>query len=106
MLKRTALLADALSETGVGARAGPDRMETRPAEEASVAREPRPRESADLIPEGELEALYGPEYLTGCADPAARRERLEELRRRIQAGAYRIDADRIAEELLERGDVR
>jgi hypothetical protein len=71
-----------------------------------MAREPRPEREADLIPEGELETLYGADYLGGCADARARHERLAELKRRIKAGAYRIDAHRIAEELLERGEVR
>jgi hypothetical protein len=71
-----------------------------------VARESKPAEGdLDLIPEAGLDALYGPEYLAACADPEARRERLQELRRRIRAGAYRIDADGIAREILERGDV-
>ena len=46
---------------------------------------------------------YSIEYLRACADEEARRERLAELKRRIELDAYRPDADRIAEELLERG---
>jgi anti-sigma28 factor (negative regulator of flagellin synthesis) len=52
-----------------------------------------------------LEAIYSPEYLRSCASPDAREERIQELKRRIQARAYQIDADRIAEELLLRGDL-
>lgn len=60
----------------------------------------------DLITErDELESLYSPEYLRDCADDEARRERLLELKRRIAADAYRVDAERVAEELLERVDL-
>ena len=52
-----------------------------------------------------LEALYSPEYLRECSDDEARQERIAELKRRIQADAYKVDADRIAEELLLRGDL-
>ncbi|MFQ5697306.1 MAG: flagellar biosynthesis anti-sigma factor FlgM [Myxococcota bacterium] len=51
----------------------------------------------------EAEEAYSPEYLSALADGDARRERLEELRRRIECKAYRVQSDRIAEELLERG---
>jgi anti-sigma28 factor (negative regulator of flagellin synthesis) len=50
----------------------------------------------------DLEALYSPEYLLECSSGDARMERLAELRRRIQQHAYRIDADRLATELLRR----
>ncbi len=53
----------------------------------------------------QLEELYSPEYLRACASGSARRERLEEIKRRIDACAYRVDPDRIAEELLLRGDL-
>jgi anti-sigma28 factor (negative regulator of flagellin synthesis) len=67
----------------------------------------RTEESAsDFVEEdSSLEALYSPEYLQECADPEARTERLAELKRRIEADAYKVDADRIAEELLLRGDL-
>jgi anti-sigma28 factor (negative regulator of flagellin synthesis) len=67
----------------------------------------RTEESAsDFVDEGSsLEALYSPEYLQECADPEARNERIAELKRRIEADAYKVDADRIAEELLLRGDL-
>jgi anti-sigma28 factor (negative regulator of flagellin synthesis) len=52
-----------------------------------------------------IAALYSPEYLRQCSGPAERLERIAELKRRIEARAYAIDADRIAEELLLRGDL-
>jgi anti-sigma28 factor (negative regulator of flagellin synthesis) len=51
----------------------------------------------------ELEALYSPEYLRECASGEAREERLSELRRRIACGAYRVDPDSLAAEILRRG---
>ena len=53
----------------------------------------------------ELEAAYSPEYLADCADGDARQERLEELKRRIALDAYKVDSDRIAEELLSKADL-
>ena len=53
----------------------------------------------------ELDGAYSIEYLAECADGNAREERIEELRRRIEAGAYRVDADWVAQELLSRGDL-
>ncbi|MEE8557165.1 MAG: flagellar biosynthesis anti-sigma factor FlgM [Myxococcota bacterium] len=53
----------------------------------------------------EVEELYGIEYLKDCAAGDARLERLEELRRRIDHGAYRVDPETIADELLRRGDL-
>ena len=50
-------------------------------------------------------SVYSAEYLRDCADEDARRERLEELKRRIEHSAYEVDPDRIAEELLLRGDL-
>ena len=64
-------------------------------------KEPRPL----LAENDEVEELYGIEYLKECADGEARQERLEELRRRIDHGAYRVDPETIAEELLRRGDL-
>ena len=67
--------------------------------------DPKPKQS-DPMPELEdLEETYSPEYLRECAGGSAREERLEELKRRIAAGAYRINADWVAEELLSRGDL-
>lgn len=51
------------------------------------------------------ESLYSPEYLMECADDEARQERLEELKRRIELGAYRVDADSIAAQMLDRADL-
>jgi anti-sigma28 factor (negative regulator of flagellin synthesis) len=53
----------------------------------------------------ELLMAYDEEYLEECASGAAREERLAELRRRIRHGAYKVDAERIAEEMLRRGDL-
>ena len=53
-----------------------------------------------------LEAMYSPEYLADCAGPEARAERLLELKRRIEARAYLVDPERIAEELILRGDLK
>ena len=50
-----------------------------------------------------MDEAYSAEYLSECADDEAREERLAELRRRIEHKAYRVDSDRIAEEMLERG---
>ncbi len=51
----------------------------------------------------EYEDPYSIEYLRDCADDEAREERLAELKRRIELKAYKVDSNRIAEELLERG---
>ena len=53
----------------------------------------------------ELEELYSPEYLRDCADDEAREERLAELKRRIELGAYRIDAESVAEQMIGRADL-
>ena len=50
-------------------------------------------------------SAYSAEYLRDVADKEARRERIEELKRRIEHSAYEVDPDRIAEELLLRGDL-
>jgi anti-sigma28 factor (negative regulator of flagellin synthesis) len=52
-----------------------------------------------------IDALYSPQYLRQCSGPNERLERIAELKRRIESHAYRIDCDRIAEELLGRGDL-
>ena len=57
------------------------------------------------LSEDEFAELYSPDYLRDCADDEARQERLEELKRRIELRAYNIDADRIADGLLSRGDL-
>jgi anti-sigma28 factor (negative regulator of flagellin synthesis) len=75
-------------------------------ETAVSKRRQRTEDSAsDSSEETALEALYSPEYLRDCADAEARQERIAELKRRIEADAYKVDADRIAEELLLRGDL-
>ncbi len=67
--------------------------------------DPRDRDLDSVEDLGELESLYSPDYLVECADDQARAERLEELKRRIAQDAYKVDADRIAEEILSRGDL-
>jgi len=63
------------------------------------------RVAPDLVTEeDELEALYSPEYLHECASGDARKERLEELKRRIEKQGYDIDPARIAEQMLSRVD--
>ena len=74
-------------------RAEKDRAEVEPLE----ADEPH-----DLVG---AESLYSPEYLMECADAEARQERLEELKRRIELGAYKVDADSIAAQMLGRADL-
>jgi anti-sigma28 factor (negative regulator of flagellin synthesis) len=62
------------------------------------------RTDRDLAPGPEkTESLYSPEYLKECASGEARQERLEELKRRIALGAYRVNADWVAEEILQKG---
>ena len=66
----------------------------------------RPEDPRDRNPEDEdLQEIYGLEYLQECASGDAREERLAELRRRIEHGAYRVDSQSIAEQLLARGDL-
>ena len=45
---------------------------------------------------------YSPEYLREVAGGNARQERLDELKRRIELGAYRPDADAIAAHMVGR----
>ncbi len=68
---------------------------------------PDPEDKRDTAPPAveSLEEAYSPEYLRECASGTAREDRLQELKRRIGAGAYRIDAETVAEELLSRGDL-
>ncbi len=66
----------------------------------------KPKQSgSDARDAEDLGSVYTPEYLRDCADEEARQERLEELKRRIQQSAYEVDPDRIAEEMLLRGDL-
>ena len=60
---------------------------------------------ADLIPPVEVEDLYSPEYLKDCADEEARQGRLEELKRRIEFGAYKVDPDSVALHMMGRVDL-
>lgn len=50
----------------------------------------------------DLDDLYSAEYLADVAGGNARAERLEELKRRIELGAYKPDPDAIAEGMLSR----
>ena len=50
-----------------------------------------------------IDSQYSSEYLREVAGGDARQKRLDELKRRIELGAYRIDPDWVAEELLQRG---
>jgi anti-sigma28 factor (negative regulator of flagellin synthesis) len=52
----------------------------------------------------DLEPGYSAEYLRQVADGEARQERLAELKRRIELGAYHPDARSIAEGMLTRAD--
>jgi anti-sigma28 factor (negative regulator of flagellin synthesis) len=49
-----------------------------------------------------VEDLYSADYLRDCANDQARQERLAELKRRIELGAYRIDSGSIAEHMVDR----
>jgi hypothetical protein len=50
------------------------------------------------------EEAYDPEYLREVAGGEARKERLAELKRRIELGAYHPDPTSIAEGMLSRAD--
>ncbi len=58
-----------------------------------------PNEARGLVA---TEDAYSADYLLDVADEDARRERLEELKRRIDLGVYRPDATSIAEGMLSR----
>jgi anti-sigma28 factor (negative regulator of flagellin synthesis) len=58
--------------------------------------------SRDHEADRELDEAYSPEYLRSVADDQARQERLAELKRRIELGAYHPDARSIAEGMLSR----
>jgi len=62
----------------------------------------RTRDAAADKSDLELDDLYSVEYLAEVAGGDARAERLEELKRRIELGAYRPAADAIAEGMLSR----
>lgn len=59
---------------------------------------PHPKDPRSDDPED----AYDPEYLREVAGPGAREERLAELKRRIELGAYHPDPTSIAEGLLSR----
>lgn len=65
-----------------------------------------PRDGAEnrepIAPDDEL---YSTEYLADVAGGNAREERLAELKRRIELGAYRPDPTSIAEGMLSRAGV-
>jgi anti-sigma28 factor (negative regulator of flagellin synthesis) len=63
---------------------------------------PRDADRDWISDEDDLGELYSAEYLRECAAGDARAERLAELRRRIEAGAYKIDAAQLADSLLDR----
>ena len=50
----------------------------------------------------ELDDIYSVEYLAEVAGGNAREERLAELKRRIELGAYKPAADAIAQDMLAR----
>jgi anti-sigma28 factor (negative regulator of flagellin synthesis) len=60
------------------------------------------RESGPPADAPELDDLYSVEYLAEVAGGNARAERLEELKRRIELGAYKPAADAIAADMLAR----
>ena len=68
-------------------------------DESKQAEQNSPR-SESLEP---VDSQYSSEYLREVASGDARQKRLDELKRRIELGAYRIDPDWVAEELLQRG---
>ncbi len=67
---------------------------------------PRDADRDWISEDDDLGELYSPDYLRDCAAGEAREERLAELRRRIEAGAYLVDAAHIADSLLARTIVR
>ena len=62
----------------------------------------RPGETSPAADETELDDLYSVEYLAEVAGGNARSERLEELKRRIELGAYKPAVDAIAADMLAR----
>ena len=65
-------------------------------------RKGRARDGAPPAEEHELDDLYSVEYLAEVAGGNAREERLAELKRRIELGAYKPAADAIAQDMLAR----
>ncbi len=64
-----------------------------------------PAEPSHIDDAAELDSLYSPDYLRDCADEEARSERLAELKRRIELGAYNIDPDSVALHMLGRANL-
>lgn len=62
-----------------------------------------PNAAAQSLEESEFDSQYSPEYLRDCASDPAREERLHELARRIALGAYRIDENWVADQMVQRG---
>ncbi len=65
-------------------------------------RKGRVRDDAPQAEEPELHDTYSVEYLAEVAGGSAREERLAELKRRIELGAYKPAADAIAQDMLAR----
>ena len=65
-------------------------------------RKGRVRDGAPPADEPELDDIYSVEYLAEIAGGSAREERLAELKRRIELGAYKPAADAIAQDMLAR----
>jgi anti-sigma28 factor (negative regulator of flagellin synthesis) len=70
--------------------------------EGGVMAHPRDADRDWISDEDDLGELYSAEYLRECAAGDARAERLAELRRRIEAHAYKVDAIDLAAALLSR----
>ncbi len=60
------------------------------------------RDNLPTADEPELDDIYSVEYLAEVAGGNAREERLAELKRRIELGAYKPAADAIAADMLAR----
>ncbi|MEX2209145.1 MAG: flagellar biosynthesis anti-sigma factor FlgM [Myxococcota bacterium] len=60
------------------------------------------RENVPAADEPELDDIYSVEYLAEVAGGNAREERLAELKRRIELGAYKPAAESIAADMLAR----
>ncbi len=60
------------------------------------------RANAPPADEPDLDDIYSVEYLAEVAGGSAREERLAELKRRIELGAYKPAADAIAQDMLAR----
>jgi len=72
------------------------------AQKEAVMAHPRDADRDWISVEDDLGELYSAEYLQECASGEARAERLAELRRRIEARAYKVDAGNLADALIAR----